>query len=45
MYTLSSKIKTLAIILMLLGALGIGYGFLSVPKDVEAVEAMLKALE
>ena len=45
MYTLSSKIKTLAIILMLLGALGIGYGFLSVPKDVEAVEAMLKAEE
>lgn len=45
MYTLSNKIKTLSIILMLAGALGIGYGFLSVPKDIEAVEALLKADE
>ena len=43
MYTLSSKIKTLSIILMLVGVLGIGYGFWSVPKSVEAVAAMLKA--
>ncbi len=43
MYTLSSKIKTLSIILMLLGVLGIGYGFWSVPKDIEAVEKILKA--
>jgi hypothetical protein len=43
MYTLSSKIKTLSIILMLLGVLGIGYGFWSVPNDIEAVEKILKA--
>ena len=43
MYTLSSKIKTLSIILMLLGVLGIGYGFWSVPNNIEAVEAILKA--
>ena len=43
MYTLSSKIKSLSIILMLLGVLGIGYGFLSVPSDIEAVEKILEA--
>ncbi len=43
MYTLSSKIKTLSIILMLLGVLGIGYGFWSVPNDIEAVEKILNA--
>ena len=43
MYTLSSKIKTLSIILMLLGVLGIGYGFWSVPKNIEAVEKILEA--
>ena len=45
MYTLSSKIKTLSIILMLLGVLGIGYGFWSVPNNIEAVETILKADE
>lgn len=41
MYTFSSKIKNLALILMVLGALGIGYGFFSAPKDIEEVEKIL----
>ncbi|MBC7643113.1 MAG: quinol:cytochrome C oxidoreductase [Flavobacterium sp.] len=45
MYTLPSKLKTLSIILMLIGALGIGYGFLSVPKSIQEVESILKADE
>ncbi|MDI1257464.1 MAG: quinol:cytochrome C oxidoreductase [Flavobacterium sp.] len=45
MYTFSSKLKTLSFILMVLGALGIGYGFLTAPKNIEEVEAILKAQE
>jgi hypothetical protein len=41
MYTFSSKIKNLAIVLMVLGALGIGYGFFTAPKNIEQVEALL----
>ena len=41
MYTFSSKLKTFSLILMVLGLLGIGYGFLSAPKDIKAVEALL----
>ena len=41
MYTFSSKLKTFSLILMVLGLLGIGYGFLSAPKDIKAVEAIL----
>ena len=41
MYTFSSKLKTFSIILMVLGLLGIGYGFLSAPKNIQDVEAVL----
>lgn len=41
MYTFSSKLKTFSFILIILGILGIGYGFLSVPKSVEEVKTML----
>ena len=41
MYTFSSKLKTFSLVLMVVGLLGIGYGFLSAPKDIMAVEAIL----
>jgi hypothetical protein len=41
MYTFSSKLKTFSLILMILGILGIGYGFLSAPKNIQEVEAIL----
>ena len=43
MYTFSSKLKTLSFILMSLGVLGIGYGFLSAPKNIQEVEQILAA--
>ena len=43
MYTISSKLKTFSIILMVLGLLGIGYGFLTAPKTIQDVEAILAA--
>lgn len=43
MYTLSSRIKTIALTLMVLGLLGIGYGFFSAPKNTEDVEKILAA--
>lgn len=43
MYTISSKLKTFSVILMVLGLLGIGYGFLTAPKDIKEVEAILAA--
>jgi Ni/Fe-hydrogenase subunit HybB-like protein len=42
MYTFSSKLKTLSIVLMILGILGIGYGFLNAPKNTADVEKILK---
>jgi hypothetical protein len=41
MYTFSSKLKTFSLILMALGLLGIGYGFISAPKNIQEVEAIL----
>ena len=41
MYTFSSKLKTFSLILMAVGLLGIGYGFLSAPKNIQEVEALL----
>lgn len=43
MYTFSSKLKTLSFILMAVGLLGIGYGFLTAPKDIQEVEKLLAA--
>ncbi|MFV8352840.1 quinol:cytochrome C oxidoreductase [Flavobacterium sp. XS2P14] len=43
MYTFSSKLKTFSFILMALGLLGIGYGFLTAPKDIQEVEKLLAA--
>jgi hypothetical protein len=45
MYTFSSKLKTFSLTLMLLGALGIGIGFITTPKSIEEVESILKAEE
>lgn len=38
MYTLPNKLKVFAIIFMVLGALGLGAGFLSAPKTIEDVK-------
>jgi hypothetical protein len=43
MYTFSSKLKTLSFILMILGALGIGFGFFNAPKNKQDVETILAA--
>ncbi len=43
MYTFSSKLKTFSFILMAVGILGIGYGFLNAPKDIHEVENILAA--
>ncbi|TGV00925.1 quinol:cytochrome C oxidoreductase [Flavivirga rizhaonensis] len=41
MYTFSNKLKTFSFILMILGALGVGYGFLTSHKSLEEVKTML----
>ena len=43
MYTFSSKLKTFSFILMILGVLGIGYGFFTAPKNTQEVEVILAA--
>lgn len=43
MYTFSNKLKTFSIILMVLGLLGVGYGFMTSHKSFEEVETMLAA--
>ena len=45
MYTFSSKLKTFSFILMVVGILGIGYGFLNAPKTTEDVEKILASDE
>ncbi|WP_299255998.1 quinol:cytochrome C oxidoreductase [uncultured Aquimarina sp.] len=40
MYTLSSKLRLFSIILVIIGALGLTYGFLSAPKTIEDVKEM-----
>jgi hypothetical protein len=45
MYTFSSKLKTFSLILMVAGLLGIGYGFLTAPKNIQDVEKILAAEE
>lgn len=41
MYTFSNKLKTFSFILMILGALGVGYGFMSSHKSLDEVKTML----
>ncbi len=45
MYTFSNKLRTTAIVLMILGLVGIAYGFLTAPKDIHDVEKILKTEE
>ncbi len=41
MYTFSSKLKTFSLVLMILGALGMGYGFFTAPKTTDDVKEMM----
>lgn len=41
MYTLSSKLKLFSIILMVVGLLGLAYGFIAAPSNVEDVKEMV----
>jgi len=41
MYTFSNKLRTTAIVLMMLGLVGIVYGFLTAPKTIEDVEKIV----
>ncbi|MBE9490295.1 MAG: quinol:cytochrome C oxidoreductase [Bacteroidetes bacterium] len=41
MYTFSNKLKTFSIILMVLGALGVGYGFMTSHKSLDEVNTIL----
>ncbi|MDX1543660.1 MAG: quinol:cytochrome C oxidoreductase [Christiangramia sp.] len=41
MYTLSSKLKLTAIIFMIVGAIGLIYGFIAAPETVEEVKEMM----
>ncbi|MEC4050252.1 quinol:cytochrome C oxidoreductase [Flavobacterium sp. SUN046] len=43
MYTFSKKLKTTALALMILGIIGIAYGFFSAPKTIEEVEKIVAA--
>jgi hypothetical protein len=43
MYTLSSKLKLTAIIFMIVGAIGLIYGFIAAPSTLEEVEEMMAA--
>src|SRR5688572_24139510 len=41
MYTFSSRLKTLAFVLMALGIIGIGYSFFTAPKTIEDVKKIM----
>jgi hypothetical protein len=41
MYTLSSKLKLFSIILMVVGLLGLIYGFIAVPANIEEVKELI----
>jgi len=45
MYTLSSKLKLTAIIFMIVGALGLVYGFIAAPSTIEDVKEMMASKE
>ncbi|WP_340200425.1 quinol:cytochrome C oxidoreductase [Ascidiimonas sp. W6] len=40
MYTFSNRLRTASFILMVLGVLGLGYGFLTAPSTIEEVKAL-----
>jgi hypothetical protein len=40
MYTFSSRLKTFSLILMVIGIIGIGYGFMDAPKNIQDVEKL-----
>jgi len=41
MYQFSGKLKTFSIALMIIGALGVGYSFLTAPKTVEDAKEII----
>ena len=41
MYQFSGKLKTFSIALMIIGALGVGYSFLTAPKTVEEAKEII----
>ncbi|WP_425235843.1 quinol:cytochrome C oxidoreductase [Ulvibacterium sp.] len=41
MYTFSSRLKIASIVMMIVGALGLGYGFITMPTSVEEAKAMV----
>ena len=41
MYQFSGKLKTFSIALMIIGALGIGYSFLTAPRTVEDAKEII----
>ncbi len=43
MYTLSNRLKITSIILMVVGALGLGYGFYSSPSSIEEARAIVES--
>lgn len=43
MYTFSNRLKIFSLVLMLLGAIGLGVGFLSAPSTVEEAQAKLES--
>jgi hypothetical protein len=45
MYQFSSKLKSFSLILIVLGLIGIGYGFYTAPKTTEDVEKIIKEQE
>lgn len=45
MYTLPSKLKLFSIILIVLGLVGITYGFLTTPKTIEDVKKIMAEQE
>src|SRR5690606_40751735 len=45
MYTFSNRLRITSFILMIVGVLGIGYGFLSAPSTIEEAKAIVAAKE
>ncbi len=45
MYTFSSKLKTFSIALVILGALGMAYGFFTAPKTTDEIKEMMQHAE